>query len=677
MSSASPARSGAGTPSHQQQAPHLLALKVLRSTKPTLVPSTPYEQPYEDGAGAADFAQLERTSGRSTSGGGGGMLRLPAEFGAIYLGETFSAVLSLSNDALTSADGAAVVAQSPVLKVEMHTALNPQTGQPANTHLLATVTAAEGLAPGSSSEAIASHELKELGQHALVCTVQYGQVVEVEGARRVVSRSFRKVYKFAVASPLSVRTKAHSPPSTCATSYLSSSQRSLIFLEVQVHNHHISPLFFERMRLEPLVQLGEDATPGLTLAEEFPDPNEGLFDDEADTLLPPGGVRQFLYVLRQSEAERKKAVPGANQGLGRLDIVWRTPHGEIGRLQSSTLGRRIPAPTAPPLVPPSSLPPALPPHLGGPSPALPPLPPNSPPQAGVAPFQAFTPADQLNSGEASAPVPRLPNAEGLAFDLTVGDLSSSAAEVAVDRPFSLDFRLSVSSFAPPHPTDPTVPPSPPWKRRLRLAAQHVQFHPPALAGPSSSSLPPPSYAARPGHASKSSATLALPGSFQQQQQPPRPSLDSIASSALSAPSSQPTFPTTLPASSSPTPAAMLSGVRLPPPHPLNPLDPSLPPAMRPASLLPSPDVVRLGPEIVDLGEVVVGDEEGGGKQELEWKMRFMARAEGLKRVGGVRVLLLDAVDDGAEGAAEGEGEKTARIVGEWDVVAEVWVGGSG
>jgi hypothetical protein len=108
--------------------------------------------------------------------------------------------------------------------------------------------------------------------------------------------------------------------------------------------------------------------------------------------------------------------------------------------------------------------------------------------------------------------------------------------------------------------------------------------------------------------------------------------------------------------------------------------------MRAAAALPSADVVRLGPGVVDLGWVTLppttAGEAGevGGKEELRWKMRFVARGEGLKRVGGMRVLLIDAVEgeeeDGADEVrgTEGEGEKAARIVGEWDVVGEVWVG---
>ncbi|GAA5838121.1 hypothetical protein JCM11251_004714 [Rhodosporidiobolus azoricus] len=696
MSSPSP-RPSAATPLGSSK--HLLAFKVLRSTKPSLVSQSVYEQAYEDGAGAAAFRELVKGGGGA---GGGGMLRVPAEFGRIYLGETFSAVLSLSNDSPSSPTNSpdSVLAHAPVLKVEIHTSLNPQTGQPTNKHLLATVspTSAEGLIPGSSTETTVSHELKELGQHALVCTVQYGQEVEVEGGeKRVVSRSFRKVYKFDVASPLSVRTKAHSPPSTCASSSLSPTQRSLIFLEVQVHNHHASSLFFERMRFEPLLPEGEGEG-GLKMAEGFPDPNEGLFDGAADALLPPGGVRQFLYVLDQSEEERKRAEPGTNQGLGRLDIIWRTPHGEVGRLQSSTLGRRIPplSTTAPP--PPTAVQPL---HVGGlstlqsPSTATPVQPALQ--AGGPAPYRPSASRSSTPQPEPAAPAEappppaplQLPIADGLVFDFTVDDLSAEeAATIQVDRPFRLHFRLGVTSILPPVGEGASLPPMTSLrKRRLRLAAQHVQHHPPALSSPfPTSSQFPPASASRRSHASQSSATLILPGSFAPSassvtaQQPPRASLESLPFSASSAGVAFP--PATTTSFSSPSyPQPTLEGILLPPPFPLSSPSPVTP------SPLPSPELVRLGPQLVDLGWIEVGNANGKEEEEeVKWGMRFLSRSGGLKRVGGLRVLLVEVDEAGEEKEDEGreeqekeekgeKGGKAARVVGEWDVVAEVWVAG--
>ena len=135
--------------------------------------------------------------------------------------ETFNAVLSLSNDLVppstisssSSTPPSAHTALAPVLHVEMHTNLGAPASAPVK-HLLAHVdpSAAAGpgpgpgplasLAPGAALPAlVVAHELKELGAHALVCTVSYGVEVpdpagadgEGKGGTRVVTRSFRKV----------------------------------------------------------------------------------------------------------------------------------------------------------------------------------------------------------------------------------------------------------------------------------------------------------------------------------------------------------------------------------------------------------------------------------------------------------------------------------------------------
>ncbi|GAA5972463.1 hypothetical protein JCM11641_001857 [Rhodosporidiobolus odoratus] len=705
---ASPVPSSSSAPPREQ---HLLTLKVLRATKPSLVHSLPHQHPYHDGAGAHAFQALQprsHTSHPPEQGQGGGqsgigMLRVPAEFGQIYLGETFSAILSLSNDTLSPAldPDPALLAHSPTLKVEMHTALSLQTGQPTNKHLLATISSAQ-LAPGDSQESQVAHELKELGQNALVCTVQYGQEVQAEnGEKRLISRSFRKVYKFPCASPLSVRTKAHSSGSSCPTSALSAVQRSLVFLEVQVVNHHHSSLFFERMRFEPLSPpplpcpnpAPAEKPPPLTLADDFLDPNEGLFSNDQDALLPPGGVRQFLYVLRQSEEERQRAVPGANQGLGRLDIIWRTPHGEMGRLQSSTLGRRIP--------PATSSAPAVPPFVGGASPALPPLPPRSPPQP--APYRTSFSIDEPAVASSTPTMePRLPSAEGLDFDFTVDDLPMDRA-VRVDEPFEVAFRVAVSvlpSLQHSQPRQATTR----KRRRVRLAAQHIL--PAPLETTTAAVLPPANQQGHPltlpagAFHPPSSAVILPPTDATSQRRPPafpaahtaaQPSLNGILLPA-------PFFP-------SPLASPSISHLHLnPPPSRLDGPAPLPPPSAHPPgefASLPIADssIVRLGSGIVDLGWVTLVNPAAGAdldapqvedrveaSEAVKGRMRFLALpgSAGLGKVGGVRLLLLDVEDEGGEpevreqkeGQQEQEGLgglREATVVGEWGVVAEVWV----
>lgn len=172
----------------QQQPAHLVNLKVLRASRPTLAPQSPLNGLHAAGPGEDALRTLGQTEKC-------GMLALPSSFGVIYLGETFSAVLSLSNDLPPSTPAPESVAHAVSLAIEMHTGLTPQ--GPTAKHLLARVEAQTedgSLAPGQSIETMAIHELKELGAHALVCTVTYGaKVVDEDGAPRLGNRTLRKV----------------------------------------------------------------------------------------------------------------------------------------------------------------------------------------------------------------------------------------------------------------------------------------------------------------------------------------------------------------------------------------------------------------------------------------------------------------------------------------------------
>ena len=120
------------------------------------------------------------------------LLTLPSSFGAIQLGETFSSCLSINNDASVEVEGVTV-------RVEMQTAsskaLLAEFGGPG-----------QRLIVGQSLERVVSHEIKELGQHVLGCTVSYrmppgmrpppGQTESQEPG----VQSFRKFYKFAVST---------------------------------------------------------------------------------------------------------------------------------------------------------------------------------------------------------------------------------------------------------------------------------------------------------------------------------------------------------------------------------------------------------------------------------------------------------------------------------------------
>lgn len=115
-------------------------------------------------------------------------LTLPASFGAIQLGETFSSCLSVNNDTNVNVEGVS-------LRVEIQTAnskvLVAELGGPSFK-----------LAVGDTLEYIAEHEVKELGPHVMACIISYHLPPSYRyapGASEVSNEAgFRKFYKFAV-----------------------------------------------------------------------------------------------------------------------------------------------------------------------------------------------------------------------------------------------------------------------------------------------------------------------------------------------------------------------------------------------------------------------------------------------------------------------------------------------
>lgn len=118
------------------------------------------------------------------------MLTLPSAFGAIQLGETFSGCLSVNNEAQ-------IDIEDVMLKIEMQTATTKTT--------LAEFGGSEHrLVVGDTMECVVDHEIKELGQHVLACTVSYRlpqgyrSTHPAPDSQDPSIQSFRKFYKFAV-----------------------------------------------------------------------------------------------------------------------------------------------------------------------------------------------------------------------------------------------------------------------------------------------------------------------------------------------------------------------------------------------------------------------------------------------------------------------------------------------
>ncbi|KLO12001.1 DUF974-domain-containing protein [Schizopora paradoxa] len=348
---------------------HPLSLKVMRVSRPSLAA---HWEPFFSSSpsySAHSTAHALSLQGATPLNGhpktlrdlsnAGEMFTLPTAFGAIQLGETFSCCLAVNNE--TAMDVEAVS-----MKVEMQTATNKI--------ILAEVGGGEHkLSARDTIETVVRHEIRELGQHVLACTVIYGDANMRQRNAELGTEpnflSFRKFYKFTVTNPLSVKTKVNVPRSPTAS--MSSSERDKLFLEVHIQNLTQSPLWFEKIQLEPVEGWNvEDGNllPSATTEAPQGSPSLSSIFTGSTSVMQPQDIRQYIYIMTPKTSSSSSRIqfvpaPGTIVPLGRLDISWRSSMGEPGRLLTSVLSRRIPLPSASPLPSNVPAPSALPPHL--------------------------------------------------------------------------------------------------------------------------------------------------------------------------------------------------------------------------------------------------------------------------------------------------------------------------
>ncbi|KAK2191897.1 hypothetical protein NP493_43g05045 [Ridgeia piscesae] len=236
----------------------------------------------------------------------GELLTLPQNFGNIFLGETFSSYISVHNDS-------AHMCTDVQVKVDLQTSSQRLSLSRSSSELVTQ------LEPSLRIDDVIYHEVKELGTHILVCAVSY---TSNTGEKMY----FRKFFKFQVLKPLDVKTKFYNAES------------DEVYLEAQIKNITPSPIFMERVVLDP--------SPQYTVQELN---SQGTKDGDSGSVfglanyMNPLDVRQYLYCLtpRPEICADPRTMKGVTN-IGKLDIVWKTNMGEKGRLQTSALQRVAP-----------------------------------------------------------------------------------------------------------------------------------------------------------------------------------------------------------------------------------------------------------------------------------------------------------------------------------------------
>ena len=290
---------------------------------------------------------------------------LQTSFGDVFLGETFSCYISVANAsasqtlvdvglkvevqtqqqreilcdsaAVGEGDGAAGgAAAQGAPPAGLPTGARLPTGAPTGAGLLAR------FEPLQRLERVVQYELKDVGVHILICTASFA----VGGERS----NFRKFFKFQVQNPLQMKSKTHVLPS------------SEIIIETQIQNATKRTLFLEQVDFlptahfesEPLsvcesgggVGAGSGGGAGRPLNGTWAPGGEragrvGLPSIGEMAYLKPGDVQQHMFRLRG-----KRSVTEMRQvsALGRMQVRWKGPLCEAGRLHSNTLQRQVPPP---------------------------------------------------------------------------------------------------------------------------------------------------------------------------------------------------------------------------------------------------------------------------------------------------------------------------------------------
>ncbi|KAM9991304.1 hypothetical protein ACTFIZ_004697 [Dictyostelium cf. discoideum] len=345
---------------------HLLNLKVMRLSKPNIPTINPIlcekqDLPYETMSTSIDSTSLSMGSVNSNDnnnnqliGNNGNPINmeglgvtsmLQLQSGVIYLGEMFCCYISLNNHSPYQV-------RNVFLKVELQTTSSRIPLLDSEQQSVPTFN------PGFSSDFVVQREVKESGINILVCAVNY---TTPEGEQK----KFRKYFKFQVLNPLVLKTRIHNLP-------------NVVFLEACLENATQGSLFIESILFEPIEHFNSkdisfennldnnnnnnnnldnnnlDNNNNLNNNDnlEFKLNEKGLIENTDELLenikittsdnivfLKQGCSRQYLFQITPKDIENvesKNSLP-----LGRLDITWRSYFGEIGRLKTAAIQRKL------------------------------------------------------------------------------------------------------------------------------------------------------------------------------------------------------------------------------------------------------------------------------------------------------------------------------------------------
>ncbi|KXX81220.1 Trafficking protein particle complex subunit 13 [Madurella mycetomatis] len=320
-------------PSHDAvKEPHSVSLKVLRLSRPSLVPQYPLQPPFSSPTTHPPPipASLAYKSNAETPTNPepfvlSPILNLPPSFGSAYVGETFSCTLCANHDIPPTADGASAPVPKTIRDVRIEAEMKtPSSATPTKLDLVpqdAAGGAGTDLAPDvdSTLQRVLSFDLREEGNHVLAVTVSYYEASPLSGR----TRTFRKLYQFICKASLIVRTKPSALPAP------GEGGRKRWVLEAQLENCSEEGMLLERVELE------------LEAGLRCEDCNHHGSGGRGRPVLQPGETEQVCFVLEEEEKERVQEQQDGRVVFGVMQIGWRSEMGNTGFLSTGKLGTRF------------------------------------------------------------------------------------------------------------------------------------------------------------------------------------------------------------------------------------------------------------------------------------------------------------------------------------------------
>lgn len=296
---------------HLQVQEHALGLTVTRLSKPNLM-TTPISMGEQwDHLGRVLEAEFTKDATATPTLPGlpiSSMLELPllntpGKGNQIFLGETYRVYVSLCNDIHEPVNDV-------VLKVEVVTSSH-------NRVLLHQTPPLSIMSPNERIDRILNHDVKDMGEHNLVCTVSYTLPSGEE-------KLLRRLQQFNVSKPLEVRPDFQMVENN-------------VLLTVQIQNVMPHSVFLDVVSFDPAAGF---------ISVDLNTTTEGCSVFGKDDIFSPHTNRQYLFHItpQMPVHQSGSGTRAVSVSVGKMDIVWRGRFGERGRIQTGQLKAVIPPP---------------------------------------------------------------------------------------------------------------------------------------------------------------------------------------------------------------------------------------------------------------------------------------------------------------------------------------------